>query len=104
MPLTPLLTDAVAKVHDVIPQVSAIHFTAATVKEALYAGLIFPTPETILSQAGWVFLQTPSVVENITAMFVDEFHIVKAWCVKWIFIDVLLPLYKAKCSEILQKF
>ena len=93
MPLTALITDADAKVHDVVPQVSAIHLTAATVQEALSAALIFTTPETILSQAGRGFLQTSSIDENLTAVFVDEFHIVRTW-----YVSLLLFMNMTVCS------
>lgn len=76
MPLMAMVTDALTTIKRIIPQISAIHFTPATLREAKSACFLFASPEVILSGAGRHFLQT---VANIRAVFIDEFHIINAW-------------------------
>ena len=79
MPLTALITDAINKVKNTLGEISAVHLTASTLVEALSAVLIFTSPEVILGKCGRMLLQTASVVNNLKAIFIDEFHIISAW-------------------------
>lgn len=92
MPLTALITDAISKVQSSTPQVSVVHLTAATLKEARTAVLVFTSPETILGETGRAWLLAPSVRENLASVFIDEFHIVKSWL-------VLLGLFMVKVKS-----
>lgn len=76
MPLVAMITDGLVNLKRLMPQVSAVHFTAATMKEAKVATMVFASPETLLSQCGRKFLQEAAYIK---AVFVDEFHIVSAW-------------------------
>ena len=76
MPLIAMITDGLANLRKHVPQVSAVHMTAATMSEASVASLVFASPETLLSDCGRRFLRQAA---NIMAVFVDEFHIVSAW-------------------------
>jgi len=76
MPLIAMITDGLANLKRVLPMVSAIHLTAATLSEGKVASILFASPETLLSQCGRKFIEE---VANIKAVFVDEFHIVSSW-------------------------
>jgi hypothetical protein len=76
MPLVALIKDAILKIKEVIPQISAIHLTTSTLTEALSAVIIFSSPENILSTScGRRVIQKLA----IKVVFIDEFHMVEAW-------------------------
>ena len=79
MPLVAMVSEALTKMRKILPNVSAVHLTSATVEEAKHAAMIFTSPEAILQGAGRVLLETKSVADNIKAIFVDEFHIIAYW-------------------------
>lgn len=76
MPLVALIKDAISKVQMVIPKVSAIHLTAATLHQAKHSVLVFTSPETIVDGDARKFIKANI---NIRAVFVDEFHIIHQW-------------------------
>lgn len=81
MPLVALITDAMAKCREIIPQVSLVHLSASTLAEARQAVFIFTSPENILGACGRALLTTAYVADNVKAVFIDEFHIIAAWLV-----------------------
>lgn len=76
MPLMALIDDAIRKCKEMMPQVSTVHLCAATVSDASSAVMIFTSPESIVDGTGRRLLQKQL---NISAVFVDEFHIVERW-------------------------
>lgn len=98
MPLIALITDSMAKLHEVIPNVSAVHLTASTLQEAMCAVYIFTSPEVLLDRAtGYVLLQTKSVAENIRVIFLDEFHVVSSWLVAFMH-SLMIFIHNAKVT------
>ena len=79
MPLVALISDALLKVKELLPQVPAVHLIKSTIQEAKAAALIFTSPESIIDGCGRTLLQIPEVVDNLKAVFIDEFHIISAW-------------------------
>lgn len=76
MPLVALIKDAIIKIKVLIPNISAIHLTAATKNQAKHSVFVFTSPETIVDGDARKFVQANV---NIKAIFIDEFHIVHQW-------------------------
>jgi hypothetical protein len=78
VPLAALVSEAITKIRDVTPQLSAIHFTTASIEQAAAAVFIFTSPEMVLSAAGGDFI---SEIKHLAGDFTDEFHIIQKWSV-----------------------
>ena len=79
MPLVAMVSEAIKNVSRLLPMVSAVNLTGATLEDAKCAALIFSSPEAILKGAGRLLLEVKTVADNIRAIFVDEFHIITQW-------------------------
>lgn len=79
-PTVALVKDSIKKLKTAVPELAAVHLTPSTLHLAKAATYIFSSPEMILSNEGRkLLLMDVAFASSVSAVFIDECHLVQTW-------------------------